>query len=199
MKTKGIAATAIAVATLAMATTSALGAMKVTKTTAYVNDRDVAIVVNVKGSANGLIVEISKTKSFKKPFIVLDSRLKTSSSVISKDSSYAELKGTGKNYEMEASYIRYDDWRGVVDGKWKGAKGAKSGWLNGEFTNKKSQFTLIIEPKKKIKKSDRIYVRVAAVQGKRKGKFGKPVKAKWSKNYALPLYAPLYWTTTRHY
>lgn len=199
MKTKGIAATAIAVAMLAMATTSALGAMKVTKTKAYVNDRDVAIVVNVNGSANGLIVEISKTKSFKKPLIVLDSRLKTLSSTISEDSSYAELKGTGKNYEMEANYMRYDDWRGVVNGTWKDTKGAKSGWLNGEFTNKKSQFSLIIEPKKKIKKSGKIYVRVAAVQGKRKGKFGKPVKAKWSKNYALPLYVRSYWSAPRYY
>lgn len=185
MKTKAIFATAIVMSTVALMATTSFGAkkLKTASSSGKYDGKDIAITATTKGSANGLLIEISAKKSMKSPIVKITSKLSSMSSGIRSDNLEGEQGGIGSKgaYTMSARYARTGNWPGVVSGYWSSGKGISEASLYGNFNNSKSDFSVVIRASKKLKKGKNYYLRVTPINGRRLGQKGKVVKLKYKK------------------
>ena len=186
MNAKKKLATILVATTIAMTTlvSTAFGAkMKPTITSAaLLHGNDVHIEGSIKGSANGVTIEIGRGKSMNKKLVVLDAKPKKWEPLFNNRMMYGDVYPyNSKGYTAHVHYNRSGDWNGTTEGTWTStAKGATSGKISIRFNNSKTYFTVDIKVKNNVatskKNAKNMYVRAMAFNGKKKGKYSKTKK-----------------------
>ena len=185
MKAKTKLATILVATTIAMTTlvSTAFGAkMKPTISSASIRGDDVHVEGSLKGSANGVTIEIGRDKSMSKKLVVLDAKPKKWEPLFNNRMMYGDVYPyNSKGYTAHVYYNRTGDWKGTTEGTWTNlAKGARNGKISIRFNNEKTYFTVDVKVKNNVamskKNAKNMYVRAVAFNGKKKGKYGKAKK-----------------------
>lgn len=181
MKAKRILPTILTVSTIFLTATTAYATKTSVKKVKAIHDgKSMQIEIEMKGSADGVVVEAftNKKATKKSKLFSISSKPKERTTTLYDDDRYAYVMGKSNGYEMSGYYFRYGNWSGKAHGRWQKTKNVKSAEMQCSFDNSKTKMVVYLELNKKLKNGKSLYVRTTPLNGKRAGKKGNVSKAK---------------------